>query len=294
MLTFLLKDLVLYISERNDGDFRQTQHIREFLQAQPAIEEENFHLLHLQLENKQQSIVLTNSELFSKQTTQIFVGDAILTNYKKGERETNQTLISMVVGDCFPLIFFDQKSKNIAMIHAGWEPLDLGILDRVWQQMTSLWGVKTKNIWAFLGPGIRAQSYCVASEPRQSQRPEWQQFIKKISFSQKAKGQQQNLDKGQQPNRAKDLHPNEEKEVWQIDLPGFIKDFLTRKGLPQEQLFDSQLDTYQLPDQFFSHRRSQEQLAKGEKPLAQANDGRFLVACQLSLPISASKNFLLT
>jgi copper oxidase (laccase) domain-containing protein len=112
-------------------------------------------------------------------------------------------------------------------------------------------GSKNQKYLGFFGPGIRAQSYCVASEPRQSQRPEWQQFIKRISFSQKAKGQQQNLDKGQQPNRAKDLHPNEEKELWQIDLPGFIKDFLTRKGLPQEQFLIARLDTYQLPDQFF-------------------------------------------
>jgi hypothetical protein len=161
MLIFSLKDLIVYISQRDDGNFRQTQQIREFLQTQPGIGEENFNLLHLQLENKDKCVIIDKKDLLAQKPWQVFIGDAIVTNCKKGERGANKTLISMVVGDCFPLIFFDQKSKNIAMIHAGWKPLYLGILDRVWQQMENLWKAKAKNIWVFLGPGIRAQSYCV-------------------------------------------------------------------------------------------------------------------------------------
>ena len=127
MLTFLLKDLVLYISERNDGDFRQTQHIREFLQAQPAIGEENFHLLHLQLENS--SNPLFDQRNFSVSKQRKFFGDAILTNYKKGKERLIKPNQYGSWG-LFSVDIFDQKSKNIAMIHAGWEPLDLGILDR--------------------------------------------------------------------------------------------------------------------------------------------------------------------
>jgi copper oxidase (laccase) domain-containing protein len=272
MLTFSLKELFLYISQRDDGNFRHASQIKKFLQAQPKIREENFNLIHLQLENKKQVIVLEEKNFLSKESTQIFLGDALLTNLKKGNRGTNKTLISMVVGDCFPLIFFDQKTKNIAMIHAGWEPLYLGILKQVWQQMEDLWELEAENFWAFLGPGIRAESYCVLNEPRQSQHADWKNFIKKVVRSKK--------------NQEQDKKKNMERELWQLDLPGFIKYFLTSKGLKQEQLIDSGLDTYALPDQFFSYRRSQEQSIEGKKQLALENNGRFFVACQLPLSIT--------
>lgn len=270
MQQFNLQELAIFVSNKKDGSFRQAQGIKEFLQKQSSLGEEDFNLLHLQLENKNKVIVLEEEKLLSEKSDQVFIGDAILSNLsniRKGERSTNKTLISMVVGDCFPLIFFDQKSKNVAMVHAGWEPLYLNILDRVWQQMEKLWGVQVGNLWAFLGPGIRAQSYCVTSKPRQSQHLEWQEFIKKVRQSHK--------------NEDKEQKNEQKRELWQIDLPGFIKNFLTSRGLSQEQLIDSALDTYALPEQFFSHRRSQEQQVEGKVQLAQTSNGRFFVACQL-------------
>lgn len=255
MLTFSLKDLNIYISQRSDGDFRELPSVQSFLEEQFAQDR----LLHLELENSNKVIVLEKEDLVVKKTLQVFTGDAILTNLKAGERGTNKTLMSMVLGDCFPLIFFDQKSKNIAMIHAGWEPLYLGILDRVWQEILALWQTRAEHLWFFLGPGIRAQSYRVNTEPRQSQHPQWQKYIKKIA-------QKQQKSDG---------------ERWQIDLPAFIKDFLNTHALPKEQLIDSKLDTYALKKEFFSYRRSQEHLAEGEKHLSQVNNGRFFVVCRL-------------
>jgi YfiH family protein len=257
MLSFCLRDLNIYVSQRDDGDFRQAQPVEEFLKKQ-FFTRENFALLHLQLENKDQVIVIEKQELITKKPAQVFNGDAIISNFQQ-EKLAKRTLISMVVADCFPLIFFDQKSKNVAMIHAGWKPLYLGILEKVWNKMLQLWQTDSQQIWAFLGPGIRAKSYYATSKPMQLNDQNWQKFIKKIP---------------------PDL-PVKEAQKWQVDLPAFIKNFLDKNGLPKEQLNDSQLDTYDLDNGFFSYRRSQEHLARGEQQLAEESDGRFFVICDL-------------
>ncbi|NLG06671.1 MAG: polyphenol oxidase family protein [Candidatus Pacebacteria bacterium] len=253
MLTFSLKNLNIFISQRADGDFRQTQTVEQFLASRQLVAAED-QFVHLQLDNKDQVLVLDAKQVKSKQTSLLLTGDAILSHWQRGDRQANKTLISMVLGDCFPLIFFDQKSKNMAMIHAGWEPLYLNILDQVWQQMLGLWQTKAEHLLVFLGPGIRAKSYLVEKEPRQSQDPSWKKYIKK------------------QPDTG----------LWQIDLPAFIKNqlFETYK-LPKQQLIDCQLDTYALPKEFFSYRRSQELLAVGNKKAAQSANGRFFVSCRL-------------
>jgi copper oxidase (laccase) domain-containing protein len=259
MLKFTLQDLPIFISERSDGSFRQARVIRQFLEQESFVGQENFNLLHLQLENKKEQIVIEKKDLSERKATQIFTGDAILTNFKRGEKRANKTLISMVVADCFPIIFFDQKSKNMAMVHAGWQPLYLGVLDETWSKMMRLWQTQPTNLWAFLGPGIRAQSYCLTSKPRQIQDPNWRNFIKEQEKS------QDNLETG----------------LWQIDLPGFIKNFLSKKGLTNKQLLDSQLNTYS-DGRFFSHRRSQELKELGQKKTAGLVDGRFMVLCELA------------
>lgn len=269
MLTFALQNIQIYISQRCDGSFRRHRAIKEFLANQQLLKK-NSQLIYLQLQNKDRVIVLDRADIFNEKRKQLIKADAVMSNlskadFQRGEQETKQTLISMVLGDCFPLIFFDQKSKNIAMIHAGWEPLYLNILDQVWSRMLNLWQTSPQQIWAFLGPGIRAESYRTVNKPRQFQEPHWQKYIK---YQKKAV--KKSITQSQEPT----VH-------WQIDLPGFIKDFLKTHHLPKSQLLDCQLDTYALADDYFSYRRSQELLLKGDQKAARLNNGRFFVCCQL-------------
>lgn len=269
MLTFSLQNLNIYISQRNDGNFRRHQAIEHFF-LNKRLANPNDQFIYLHLENKNQLVIFNKEQLSKNKTSQLLTGDAIISHWQTGDKEANKTLISMVLGDCFPLIFFDQKSKNMAMIHAGWEPLYLDILDSVWQTMLNLWQTTPAQIWAFLGPGIRAESYWVDKEPRQSQDPHWQKYIKN----------RQNYMKTQHSSIKTQAKNN---KSWQIDLPAFIKkEFLERHNIPKQQLIDCQLDTYALSEEFFSYRRSQELLAKGEKKAAQAANGRFFVTCQLA------------
>lgn len=270
MLTFALQNLQIYISQRHDGSFRRHRAIEEFLADQQLLKK-NSQLIHIQLQNKDRVIVLDETHIFNDKKKKLIKADAVISNlakadFQRGEKEAKQTLISMVLGDCFPLIFFDQKSKNIAMIHAGWEPLYLNILDQVWQRMMDLWQTSPQQIWAFLGPGIRAESYRTVHRPRQFQEPHWQKYIKYQNNTVKKSA----------------IRLGEQATYWQIDLPSFIKDFVTTHHLPKSQFLDCQLDTYTLGDEFFSYRRSQELLAKGEQKAARLNNGRFFVTCQLS------------
>jgi hypothetical protein len=60
---------------------------------------------HLRLQNQADLVVINQANLDSK----VFDGDAIMTNFRAGELKPKTMAFSMVVGDCFPLIFFDQK-----------------------------------------------------------------------------------------------------------------------------------------------------------------------------------------
>lgn len=258
MFKLFLQDLPIFISERSDGSFRQAQEVRQFLKEKVLVKQQEFSLLHLELENRQKCIVIEKKDLLDEKPWKIFTGDAIVTNLKKEERGVNKTLISMVVGDCFPIIFFDQKTKNMAMIHAGWQPLYLGILDKTWSKMMKLWQTQAENLWVFLGPGIRAESYYLSSKPLQSQDLSWQKYIKQ---------------KKKKNNHSKT-------ELWQVDLPAFIKDFLFNKSLPVKQLLDSQLDTYS-DKRFFSYRRSRESEGLSQKEMLTASRKRFMLVCEL-------------
>lgn len=249
MLNFTLQQLQIIVTERQEGSFRDQVKIEQFLGANFL---RNECLVHLHLENQAELAILEEVE---GGKMRVLSADTIMTNFQPGELKAKAMASSMVVGDCFPLIFFDQKSQNMAMVHAGRGPLYLGVLEKTWRKMLELWQSDAKDLWALLGPGIRRESYLIPTEPLQMADPVWQKFIAKTT-------------RAEQP-------------MWQIDLPGLIKSFLLAHGLPSEQFLDSGLDTYVLSRQFFSHRRSQELRADGEKQQAEQEDGRFLVACKL-------------
>jgi len=239
MLNLKLKTLNFYFSEKKDGRFPDSAGVKTFLEQQLGQATPS----HLILENGGELQLLTGDNL-----GQDFTADALVTNFSVGEKRPKKIRISMVVGDCFPLTIFDQKSGNVALIHAGWRPLYLGILDHVWQLMLEQWSSDSENLWALLGPGIRAESYLMSDKPVQTDEPEWQNFVKKTNLN---------------PDRP-----------WQIDLPAFIKHSLDKKGFNMAHFQDCQLDTFANPDRFFSHRRRQ--LSGEEK-------GRMIAA--LELPI---------
>lgn len=156
--------------------------------------------------------------------------------------QSSQITLAMSVADCFPVIISSNKQPLLALIHAGWKPLLQNVLELTIQEILIKTGIKTCNLTAWIGPGIRACCYRFAQKPIQADLKNWQPFIKK-----------------QQNN-------------WVVDLPGFIQQELRRLGFKTTHITDFNKCTYCQSDQYFSHRRSLNLNQPKE-------NGRILVAC---------------
>ncbi len=85
-----------------------------------------------------------------------FKADAIVTNQKK-------LPIGILTADCVPILIYDNKSKIIAAIHAGWKGAYKGIINKVIKFMIKK-GSKSKNIHAAIGPSISEKNYEVKKD----------------------------------------------------------------------------------------------------------------------------------
>lgn len=61
--------------------------------------------------------------------------------------------------DCIPLIVFSRKRPLLALIHCGRRELDADIVRKTIRIMRVKWHVQTNELEAYLGPGIKKDSY---------------------------------------------------------------------------------------------------------------------------------------
>lgn len=218
-------------SERSDGDFRGQPTVAYFFNA---LIEKPIHFTHLQLEH---GVVVANPGV---KETMVVADAAIIQEVDQG--------LTMVVGDCFPIVMVDQEAQVLAMIHGGWRSLAAGIVSKTLTVMQAR-GAHTNSVWVWIGPGARSCCYRSQQQPMQTAEHDWSSVIKKVpSFEQEK---------------------NSSKTEWSIDLPGYIFNTLIRNGVQKNHVIDEQICTICHPSQYFSHQRSKR---TGEL------DGRFLVA----------------
>lgn len=158
--------------------------------------------------------------------------DAVLTH-------NTDLALSMVVGDCIPIILIDRKHHVLAMIHGGWRSLLQNIVQLTMKEMKGHYSTAPEDVYVWIGPGIRQESNTSLQPPVQSMFSEWQEFI---TFDGK---------------------------LYHVDLIEYIKSSLIQCNVQPENIFDYGKDTYQEKETFFSHRRA---------VLENDEDGRFLVA----------------
>ena len=145
--------------------------------------------------------------------------DAIITDQKK-------IPIGILTADCIPILIYDDSSKMIAAIHAGWKGAYKGIINKVINFMIKK-GCKSKNIHAIIGPGICQLSYNVKRN-----------FLKKFL----------NKDKKNK------IFFKKIKEVIYFDLPRYVKAQL--KSHKISTIDHINIDTFKEKNNFFSARRS--------------------------------------
>jgi hypothetical protein len=79
-------------------------------------------------------------------------GDGLLTNQPN-------VILAILTADCLPILLIDKKQKAIAAIHAGRNGSMLFIIEAAIKQMEILFGTKSENLIAGIGPGIKKCCY---------------------------------------------------------------------------------------------------------------------------------------
>ncbi|MBU0528445.1 peptidoglycan editing factor PgeF [bacterium] len=82
--------------------------------------------------------------------------DGIVTNNK-------DLILSIQVADCIPIYIYDYRNQNIALVHAGWRGVNLGIIENSIKRMKEL-DSNSIDIKVLLGPSIRQCCFEVGPE----------------------------------------------------------------------------------------------------------------------------------
>ena len=149
--------------------------------------------------------------------------DALIT------RETG-IVPAVMVGDCVPVIVFDPLTPAIGVIHAGWAGTIHHVTRNTIEAMRSEFGSDPSHLLVGVGPSIGPASYEVGAD-----------VAKRAQAEFPAEGV---------------VHPRGDGkylfDLWSSNVADLIN-----SGVLREHIEVAELDTFQMPERFFSHRRRQ-------------------------------------
>lgn len=148
-------------------------------------------------------------------------GDALITD------EASKA-IGIRTADCVPILLLDCRTRAIAAVHAGWRGTAGELVQRTIEQMKGDFDTEPRDVYAAMGPCVRACCYEVGPEVAanfKSWFPEWtehEQMSRKVNLAQANRRQMEDA------------------------------------GIPSAHIFDCELCTACQSGQFFSFRREPE------------------------------------
>lgn len=147
--------------------------------------------------------------------------DALITNEKN-------IFLSILVADCLPIMIFDPHRKVFGIAHCGWRGTILYLAQKTVGKMQELFSVKPSNCKAILGPSICSNCYEIRED-----------LIEKVKDS---------------------FRDNEIGIKWKdgkifLDLVEINVELLKLIGLKEENIYLTNLCTFENSALFFSHRR---------------------------------------
>ena len=184
--------------------------------AKNKISKNSKNILLVNQTHSQKYIYINNSNKIKSKRVK---ADAIITNQKK-------LPIAILTADCVPILIYDDTSKIIAAIHAGWKGAYKGIIDNVIRFMIKK-GSKIRNIHAAIGPSISQRNYNVKKD-----------FLKRFL----------------KKNKKNKVFFKKRKNLIYFNLPKYVKSQLISNKI--SNIDHINIDTYNYKNNFFSARRS--------------------------------------
>ncbi|MFW5799761.1 MAG: peptidoglycan editing factor PgeF [Spirochaetota bacterium] len=165
------------------------------------------------------NIKIIDKEAFeiNKSDSYFYGVDGFLASYKDFEN----IVITVVTADCLPISILDKNNKVIAILHSGWKGTRLQILNKCLKLMKEKYNSGPEDILVHLGACIKPHNYEVS--------PEFKQYFKRNLMEKEGK--------------------------YYFDIAGENKDIALTYGIPEENISDSGLCTYDEEELFYSHRR---------------------------------------
>lgn len=133
------------------------------------------------------------------------------------------TVCAVMVADCVPVLLCDRAGTTVAVAHAGWRGVALGVIENTVQRMR----IAPGELMAYLGPGIGPRAFEVGADVRDA-------FLARDPLAEAAFAPRTN-------------------GKWLADLFLLVRQRLVRAGL--SRVFGGGLCTYSDTARFFSYRR---------------------------------------
>lgn len=197
------------------GDKETALRNRQKFFEEEKVNPEDIKVLHLDLEDK---VIIVSKD----SPSELEKADAAIT------RDKNLFLF-MLTADCLPIALSDPKTESFALIHAGWQGLDLEIIKKTIKKMQQEFNVDPKNLVAKIGPSIGSCCYTLLPgnhpliEKHKSDK-RWQNYI------------------------------HNENDKYSVDLWNFAKNQLIEEGLQEKNIENNNQWTYH-SGEHFSHRK---------------------------------------
>jgi hypothetical protein len=138
--------------------------------------------------------------------------------------------LAVMLADCVPVVVFDPVTPAVGVAHAGWAGTVSHVARNTVTAMRKELGSDPSTLLAGVGPSIGPDSYEVGAE-----------------VAERAQAEFPDTGVVRPQGNGKFL----------LDLWGCNVADLRAAGLPREHIEVAGLDTFQLPERFFSHRRQQ-------------------------------------
>lgn len=153
---------------------------------------------------------------------------------------TNLTNVCVCVktADCIPVLLWDEENNVVSAVHAGWKGTRKRIVEANIDFLCEKYGINPANLKAVIGPGIGPESFEIGDEVY----AEFEQY----GFDMKA------IAKRYPNSKPTPTQP----EKWHIDLWECNKLQLISKGVKEENIFVSGIDTFLNFNRFHSARKN--------------------------------------